>query len=101
MNNARKLVRHLRQVNYRDEVDTERSDITTVVIVATASDDFIALFSLSLGNPSAFLGILHHILLQFSLPLSNYLCSQGFELFAKSDMRFMQEAYKVNLDWLV
>jgi hypothetical protein len=44
---------------------------------------------------SAFLHVLHHALLCFSLPLANHLSSQGYELFAKNDMRFTQEAYKV------
>lgn len=53
---------------------------------------------LSLGIPSAFLPIIHCALVQFSVPLANWLASHDYELYAKSDVRFTEGVYKVMRD---
>ena len=45
--------------------------------------------------PSSFLPVLHSALMHYSLPLADWLMSQGYNLYAKSDLRFVENMYKV------
>lgn len=64
---------------------------------------FLSPFSLSLfldlrckeGDPVAFLPLLHYALLAYSRPLNLLLASRGYELYGKSDLRFIEGAYRV------
>jgi hypothetical protein len=38
---------------------------------------------------------MHHTLLNYSEHVKNYITEKGFELFAKSDFRFMESVYKI------
>lgn len=38
---------------------------------------------------------MHHALLVYSTAVANYITEKGFELYAKSDYRFMESAYKL------
>lgn len=48
------------------------------------------------GDPSAFLPLIHYTLLVYSHPFSVDLTERGYELYAKSDLRFMEGVYKVS-----
>ena len=50
------------------------------------------------GVPIAFLPIIHHTLLLYSPLVANFIAERGFELQAKSDFKFIQNAYKIMLD---
>lgn len=46
------------------------------------------------GKPAVLLPILHFALLSFSEPFARFLSNRGFELRAKSDLRFLEGAYR-------
>jgi centrosomal protein CEP44 len=45
-----------------------------------------------------FLPIVHHILLGYSSQFSIFLSEKGFDLYAKSDLRFIESVYKLMLN---
>eukprot|EP00929_Paragymnodinium_shiwhaense_P085619 TRINITY_DN46039_c0_g1_i1.p1 TRINITY_DN46039_c0_g1~~TRINITY_DN46039_c0_g1_i1.p1 ORF type:complete len:177 (+),score=43.01 TRINITY_DN46039_c0_g1_i1:106-636(+) len=47
------------------------------------------------GRPTAFLPVLHWLLLGFSDPLGHFITDKGFALGAKSDLRFIEAVYKL------
>ncbi|CAD7938563.1 unnamed protein product [Amoebophrya sp. A25] len=47
------------------------------------------------GKPIALLPILHYIFFSFSKPFATFVRERGYELYAKSDLRFVEECYKV------
>lgn len=49
------------------------------------------------GFPVAFLPIMHYTILDYSPEVSNYIRDKGFELYGKSDFRFMEQVYKLLL----
>lgn len=49
----------------------------------------------SVGAPASFLPVLHSALMEYSLPLAQWLVSQGCALYGKSDRRFLEGAYRV------
>ena len=51
--------------------------------------------SLVQGSPIAFLPIIHHALMNYSLPLTQWLDEEGYEMFGKNDLRFIESLYKV------
>ena len=53
---------------------------------------------LSKGDPSTFLPLLHHVLLDFSPFLSRYFSSKNYELYGKKDTRFLESVYKLLRD---
>ena len=55
----------------------------------------ITAHSLIQGSPIAFLPIIHHALMNFSLPLARWLDEEGYEMFGKNDLRFIESLYKV------
>ncbi|KAL1507850.1 hypothetical protein AB1Y20_007458 [Prymnesium parvum] len=50
---------------------------------------------LSTGDPSAFLPLLHFVLLHASAPLSKWLSDRGYELAGKCDLRFVEVVYRL------
>lgn len=52
-------------------------------------------FGLREGQATALLPILHFAFLDFSIQFAQFLSETGHEMRAKSDLRFMEEAYKV------
>ena len=50
------------------------------------------------GIPLAFLPLIHHCLLVYSPLVSDYIKEQGFDLYAKSDYRFIESTYKLLVD---
>lgn len=51
------------------------------------------------GIPIAFLPIIHHTLLLYSPLVATFISERGFELQAKSDFKFIQNTYKILLDY--
>lgn len=47
------------------------------------------------GLPEAFLPLIHYALLSYSRPVARLLSRSGHELFGKSDLRFIEGAYRV------
>eukprot|EP00117_Sycon_ciliatum_P038632 scpid10938/ scgid28674/ Centrosomal protein of 44 kDa len=50
------------------------------------------------GSPSALLPLLHYSLLSFSYPLAVHLSDRGYDLYGKSDSRFVDTLYKLLRD---
>ena len=50
------------------------------------------------GVPLAFLPLIHHCLLVFSIPIADFVRQSKFDLFAKSDYRFIESVYKLMVD---
>jgi len=53
------------------------------------------------GSPIAFLPIIHHALMNYSLPLARWLDEEGYEMFGKNDLRFIESLYKVAINLIV
>ena len=53
-------------------------------------------FSLSVGSSSGFLSLLHAAIMHYSLPLANWFTHHGYDLYGRSDLRFLQELYRVS-----
>jgi len=53
--------------------------------------------SLVQGSPQAFLPLIHHALMDYSFPLACWLAEEGFEMFGKNDLRFIESLYKVKM----
>ena len=49
--------------------------------------------------PLSFLPILHYTLLIYSPLVAAYIAEKGFELYAKSDAKFVELAYKLLVDY--
>ena len=47
------------------------------------------------GIPLAFLPLIHHCLLEYSPHVADFIRTEGFDLFAKSDFRFIESAFKL------
>jgi hypothetical protein len=47
------------------------------------------------GMPFAYLPFVHHALLAFSPEIQAFCSENGFDLYAKSDYRFMESAFKL------
>ena len=77
-NNLRKLVSELKQIHYpQSELDIR---------------------GVAQGIPKAFLPIVHHVFLDYSISLAQYFASKEYELYGKTDLRFMEAVYKVLRD---
>lgn len=77
-NNLRKLVSELKQIHYpQSELDIK---------------------GVAQGVPKAFLPIVHHVFLDYSISLAQYFASKEYELYGKTDLRFMEAVYKVLRD---
>lgn len=77
-NNLRKLVSELKQIHYpQSELDIK---------------------GVAQGIPKAFLHIVHHVFLDYSIALAQYFASKEYELYGKTDLRFMEAVYKVLRD---
>ena len=77
-NNLRKLVSELKQIHYpQSELDIK---------------------GVAQGIPKAFLPIVHHVFLDYSISLAQYFASKEYELYGKTDLRFMEAVYKVLRD---
>ena len=50
------------------------------------------------GVPLAFLPLVHHSLLGYSTAVSDFVREKKFDLFAKSDYRFIESVYKLLVD---
>lgn len=50
------------------------------------------------GVPLAFLPVIHHSLLVYSAPVSDFVRENKFDLYAKSDYRFIESVYKLLVD---
>mgnify|MGYP006126365853 CR=1 FL=1 len=50
------------------------------------------------GTPIAYLPIIHHALLVYSPLVAKHISDNGFELYAKSDYRFVENTYKLLLN---
>ena len=77
-NNLRKLISELKQINYPQ---TE-----------------LNLKGIAQGIPKAFLPIVHHVFLDYSISLAQYFASKEYEFYGKTDSRFMETVYKVLRD---
>ena len=51
------------------------------------------------GVPFAFLPLIHHCLLIYSTEVSEYIVKNGFDLYAKSDLRFIESCFKMLLTY--
>lgn len=77
-NNLRKLVSELKQIHYpQSELDIK---------------------GVAQGIPKAFLPIVHHVFLDYSISLAQHFASKEYELYGKTDLRFMEAVYKVLRD---
>ena len=77
-NNLRKLVSELKQVHYpQSELDLK---------------------GIAQGLPKAFLPVVHHVFLDYSIDLAQYFATKEYELYGKTDLRFMEAVYKVLRD---
>ena len=77
-NNLRKLVSELKQIHYpQSELDIK---------------------GVAQGIPKAFLPIVHHVFLDYSISLAQFFASKEYELYGKTDLRFMEAVYKVLRD---
>ena len=47
------------------------------------------------GKPTVFLPLVHFILLDYSKNVAQYIVDNGFDLYAKSDYRFIESVYKI------
>ena len=47
------------------------------------------------GQPFTFLPFIHHALLNYSSDVASYVTENGFDLYAKSDYRFIESVYKL------
>ena len=74
-NNIRKLIAELKQVSYDYQ-----------------SIDYDALTH---GIPSAFLPIMHHVLLDYSHELASYFVNKNYELYGRTDLRFVETVFKI------
>lgn len=77
-NNLRKLVSELKQIHY------PQSDLDIKGVAQ--------------GIPKALLPIVHHVFLDYSIVLAQYFASKEYELYGKTDLRFMEAVYKVLRD---
>ena len=50
------------------------------------------------GKPFAFLPIMHHLFLIYSQEIAQFVTQNGFDLYAKNDMRFIESVYKLLLN---
>lgn len=50
------------------------------------------------GVPLAFLPLIHHCLLVYSTPIADLVRQSKFDLYAKSDFRFIESVYKLLVD---
>ena len=50
------------------------------------------------GVPLAFLPLIHHCLLVYSTQIADFVRESKFDLFAKSDYRFIESVYKLLVD---
>lgn len=50
------------------------------------------------GVPLAFLPLIHHCLLGYSTSVADFVREQKFDLYAKSDYRFIESVYKLLVD---
>ena len=77
-NNLRKLISDLKQARFpQDDLNVK---------------------GLAQGVPLAFLPILHYVFVDFSYALAQYFAGKDYELFGKSDLRFMEVVYRVLRD---
>lgn len=77
-NNLRKLVSELKQVHFpQSELDLK---------------------GIAQGIPKAFLPALHHVFLDYSISLAQYFSFKEYELYGKTDLRFLETVYKVLRD---
>lgn len=77
-NNLRKLVSELKQVHFpQNELDLK---------------------GIAQGVPQAFLPALHHAFLDYSISLAEYFAAKEYDLYGKTDLRFLEAVYKVLRD---
>ncbi|EDQ90826.1 uncharacterized protein MONBRDRAFT_23873 [Monosiga brevicollis MX1] len=74
LNNLGRLQRALRVVRYAGHFDTTRA---------------------KLGDPAAFLPLIHYTLLAYSHRVSAELAEHGYELYGKSDLRFVEAVFRL------
>jgi hypothetical protein len=73
-NNFAKMQKELQRMSYSPPIDLQK---------------------MQQGHPSDLLPILHFSLLLYSKPLYGYLKSKGYDLFSKTDLRFLEAAWKI------
>lgn len=77
-NNLRKFVSELKQVHFpQSELDLK---------------------GIAQGVPKAFLPVVHHVFLDYSISLAHYFANKEYDLYGKTDLRFMEAVYKVLRD---
>ena len=77
-NNLRKLISELKRVNH-PQADLDIKGIAQ-------------------GLPKASLPIVHHVFLEYSYSLAQLFAGKGYDLYGKTDLRFMEVVYKVLRD---
>ena len=58
-------------------------------------DGELRLTELATGDPAGFLPLLHFVLLQASVEIARWIVHTGYELTAKSDLRFVETVYRL------
>ena len=88
-NNYEKLKQELRHVRYPQLAELE------VVSPQNQVSQQALMFE---GVPLAFLPLIHHSLLVYSTQIADFVRESKFDLFAKSDYRFIESVYKLLVD---
>ena len=88
-NNYERLKQELKLVKYTKLQELEK------IIPGSNESQFDILMQ---GIPLAFLPLVHHCFLVYSQNVADFIKDKGFDLYAKSDYRFMESAYKLLVD---
>ena len=86
-NNYEKLKQELKLVRYANVSGFERS--------LDGSEDQSVKQMIMSGAPFAFLPLIHHCLLVYSSQVADFITNNGFDLYSKNDMRFMESSFKM------
>lgn len=73
-NNLRKLKNELKKAHYAEVLDLE---------------------NMVVGVTTAWLPVLHYLFAEYSVELTSYFSSKGYEFYGKSDLRFLEVVYKI------
>lgn len=86
-----KLVREIRRMRLNIEVDT--NGLVSVCMCCVHA--YCSLVRWCVGTPASFLPVLHSGLMEYSLPMSQWLVSRECTLYGKSDLRFLEGMYRI------
>ena len=86
-NNYEKLKQELKLVRYANVAAFDKS--------LEGGDELSVKQMIFNGAPFAFLPLIHHCLLVFSPLVAEFITNNGFDLYSKNDMRFMESCFKM------